>query len=60
MSRSWLGRIVSGSKPEGDAVRETHRKLGQIVAAALYETDDDENFALAQHIEDRLRAEKSQ
>jgi hypothetical protein len=59
---AWLyleHRVGARSKPEGDALRETHRKLGQIIAAALYETDKAEDFALAQHIEDRLRAEKS-
>jgi hypothetical protein len=59
---AWLyleHRAGARSKPVGDALRETHRELGQVVAAALYETDNAEDFTLAQYIEQNVKAEKS-
>jgi hypothetical protein len=52
---AWLylqHRTGAKSGPEGDQLREAHRSLGQIVAAALYETGDEDDFQMAEHIID--------
>jgi hypothetical protein len=57
----WLyleHRVGARSRPEGDRLREAHKKLGQVLAAALYETGRDDDFLLAQKIERLLNSEK--
>jgi hypothetical protein len=58
---AWLyleHRVGARSRPDGDRLREAHRSLGQIAAAALYETGEDADFLMAQEIEGLLKSEK--
>jgi hypothetical protein len=59
---AWLyleHRAAARSRPEGDGLRELHKSLGQIVATALYETGDDDDFRMAEHIERLSKSETS-
>jgi hypothetical protein len=58
---AWLyleHRVGARSRPNGDRLRDAHRSLGQIVAAALYDSGDDTDFLMAQEIEELLKSEK--
>jgi hypothetical protein len=58
---AWLyleHRVGARSRPKGDGLREAHQKLGQIVAKALYETGEDDDFQMAERITSLLESEK--
>ena len=58
---AWLyleHRVAARSKPQGDALRTAHLDLGQIVAKALYDTGNDNDFDMAEKIMSLLESER--
>jgi hypothetical protein len=54
---AWLyleHRLKTGSSDRDDALKKLYRELGQLAAAALYDSGTDEDLALAEDIQTRV------
>jgi hypothetical protein len=59
---AWLYleyRAKAGSLHPDDALKKLHRELGQLAAAALYDSDAHEDFALAEEIQSKLNGRET-